>query len=84
MDSKAVENVFEANGYDFLYKKFTYQFYVSGLFDQIEDSRIIDCFLENYHFEENDHTLFDDFVFHFRIFHNLHVKNSLVRKDIYH
>jgi hypothetical protein len=62
VESAVIKSIFEKNSYDFLYQKFKYQFYVSGLFDRIDNSDVLDRFLENYSFEEDDNTLFDDFL----------------------
>lgn len=35
VDSASIKNIFEDNGYEFLYEKSQYQFYVYGLFDKI-------------------------------------------------
>ncbi|RFU65372.1 hypothetical protein [Peribacillus glennii] len=84
MDAGVVKDIFENSGYEFLYEKFNYQFYISGLFDKIENSRILESFLDHYSFDENERNLFDDFAFHFRIFHNLYEKNSLFNEGPCH
>ncbi|MDQ0217828.1 hypothetical protein ELQ35_13685 [Peribacillus cavernae] len=84
MDSKVIKDIFETSGYEFLYEKFKYQFYVSGLFDTVKNGTVIECFLDKYNFEKENRILFDDFVFHFKIFHNLYVKNKLIRNSFFH
>ncbi|MEK3797339.1 hypothetical protein MHI18_03605 [Peribacillus sp. FSL H8-0477] len=77
MESREIENVFEAAGYDFLYRNFHYQVYVSGLFEKIDNPALLEKFLECYGFEPEQSLIFDEFAFHFRIFENLYHKNNL-------
>ncbi|WP_057912833.1 hypothetical protein [Peribacillus muralis] len=78
MDGHSLNNIFEETGYLFLYDKFSYQFYVSGLFDLVDQERIISDFLSAYGFDEKNSLFFDDFSFHFNCFHYSHQKQKML------
>jgi hypothetical protein len=74
MELEKVEEIFEWNGAHTIYDKFKYQLNISCLFDHLEDPVVIEQFLHWYSFDETN-CLYDDFVFHFNIFHNMYNKN---------
>ena len=53
MDGHTVKNIFDDTGYLFLYDKFSYHFYISGLFDVVEQEKVISDFLNSYGFDDN-------------------------------
>ncbi|RFU66384.1 hypothetical protein D0469_17270 [Peribacillus saganii] len=77
MEMHEVEAVFEEYAADFLFEKFRYQLYVSGLFDQLEESEVLLDFLEAYSFDEKDLLNFDEFRYFFKTFMYFHGKNKL-------
>lgn len=78
MDGHLVKNIFEETGYLFLYDKFSYQFYVSGLFDLVDQEKIISDFLHTYGFDDKNPLFFDDFSFYFNCFHYSHQKQTMM------
>lgn len=81
MEADMIEDLFDASGYDFLYRKFHYQMYVTGLFDRVSDPALLESFLSCYSFENGQPLIFDEFAFHFRIFEHLYHANDLGSKD---
>lgn len=73
-----MKNIFEDTGYLFLYDKFSYQFYVSGLFDLVDQETIISDFLHSYGFDEKHSLFFDDFSFYFNCFHYSFQKEKML------
>lgn len=76
MDSNIVKQTFEEAGHLALYDKFSYQFYVTGLFEPVGQQIIIERFLDIYNFDEHQPLFFDDFSFFFKCFHNSFQKNE--------
>ncbi|MFJ7637991.1 hypothetical protein [Peribacillus sp. NPDC097225] len=68
MELNLVKQIFEDTGFHSLYDKFSYQIYVTGLFDLVDQQSIIEEFLDSYDFNENHTLLFDDFSYFFRSF----------------
>ncbi|PLS17128.1 hypothetical protein CVD28_13830 [Bacillus sp. M6-12] len=77
MEMPEVEAVFDEAAADFIFKRFRYQLYVSGLFDQLDDKELLFTFLEAYSFEENDELIFDEFRYFFKTFKYFYSKNQL-------
>lgn len=78
MDGHSVKHIFEDTGNFFLYDKFNYQFYVSGLFDSVDQERIISDFLRAFAFDEKNSLFFDDFSFYFNCFHYSQQKQQML------
>lgn len=76
MESNFIKQTFEEAGYLSLYDKFSYQFYVTGLFELVGQQIIIERFLDSYNFDEQHSLFFDDFSFFFKCFHYSYQKNE--------
>lgn len=77
MEANLVKQSFDDTGYLFIYEKFSYQFYVTGLFDLVDQQTIIEKFLNSYNF--NEHSLFfDDFSFFFNCFQYSYQKREFL------
>jgi hypothetical protein len=76
LDEISVKNAFEETGYLFLYDKFSYQFYVTGIFDLVDQQAIIVDFLNSYSFDDKCSLFFDDFSFFFNCFHYSYQKQK--------
>ena len=69
MDAGTVREVFEEAGCLFLYERFHYQFYVTGLFTTLENPAPLELLLETFDFQQNHPLLFDDFSYYFKTLH---------------
>jgi len=77
MDTQLIKQAFDNTGYSFLYEKFKYQFYVSDLFAKVEQTAVIESFLEHYCFNEDQRLYYDDFSYYFRTFQYYMNKRNL-------
>ncbi|WP_409301115.1 hypothetical protein [Peribacillus sp. SCS-155] len=75
MDLGTVRKLFEWYDAERLFERLEYKFYVSGLFDDMDDPDVLCYFLEQYSFNEET-CLFDEFSFHFKIFQYMHRNND--------
>lgn len=62
-----IEDVFNCYGNGHLYEKLKYPLYLSGAIDKIE-IEMLENFLELYNFDSEKTLLFDEFMYHFRIY----------------
>jgi hypothetical protein len=77
IDMTELKELFDEVGYGSLFDKFQVQFYVTNLIDSSEKAEVLRKFLQCYNFDPEESFFFDEFAFHFRIFHNLYLKNML-------
>ena len=78
LEADFVKQTFEDAGYLFLYDKFSYQFYVTGLFELVGQQLMIERFLDSYNFDEQHPLFFDDFSFFFKCFHYSYQKKEFL------
>lgn len=78
MEANLVKQSFDDKGFLFIYEKFSYQFYVTGLFDLVDQQTIIENFLNSYNFNEKHSLIFDDFSFFFNCFHYSYQKREFL------
>ncbi|WP_419881033.1 hypothetical protein ACN6MY_15720 [Peribacillus sp. B-H-3] len=83
MEACQIKEIFENSSYGFLYKKFHYQLFVSGLLDDIDDSELIERFLDSYCFEQNVNLCFDNFSFYFKTYYYSYIKHDLQNHFLY-
>lgn len=67
MDRQQIEDVFDSMGYYHLREKLPFKLWLSGVLND-EETGFLESFLETYSFEDDQGLLFDDFMFHLRIF----------------
>jgi hypothetical protein len=76
MLQRNVEDIFGYFNNSVLYKNLQYPLYLSGILDDVEEE-ILEIFLEQYEFTDDNPLLFDQFVFHFRTFTYVMEKNEI-------
>ncbi|SDH68468.1 hypothetical protein [Alteribacillus bidgolensis] len=76
MTEQQLEYTFDLFGYSDLYQKLRYPIKVSGEFDNV-DIEVLESFLDWYVFDNTDKVLFDDFIYHFRVFRKIYKNNNL-------
>ncbi|UII55384.1 hypothetical protein LS684_17380 [Cytobacillus spongiae] len=75
MTEEEVEAVFEENGYSKLYHQLQYKLWLNGELDLV-DASLLDSFFDAYTFVEYEDLLFDEFMYHFRMYQNVCQKND--------
>ncbi|WP_108671518.1 hypothetical protein [Peribacillus acanthi] len=71
MELHQVEEIMDFMNQSQIFSRFKNQFYISGIFDSINDEEILISFLEHYQFTDGP-ILFDDFRYHFRYFQRIY------------
>ncbi|WP_110927860.1 hypothetical protein [Bacillus massiliglaciei] len=77
MKNTCIQQLFDDAGFPFLYEKFHYQIYVTGLFDEPKNSYYLERFLSHFHFNETEPLLFDEFSLYYKAFHYSQQKKYL-------
>ncbi|MCD7032726.1 hypothetical protein LRR81_00690 [Metabacillus sp. GX 13764] len=73
MTDQQMEDLFDFSGQYGLYSKIRYPLWLSGTLDDA-DPELVESFLAHYQFSEQ--TLFDQFIFHYRIFSSIYEKDK--------
>ncbi|SDH60818.1 hypothetical protein SAMN05192534_10816 [Alteribacillus persepolensis] len=76
MTTSEIEYTFYSFGYGALYHKFRYPLLVSEHLKHV-DADVLEAFFTWYTFDDTKKLLFDDFIYHFRLFENICKNNSL-------
>ncbi|WP_226641995.1 hypothetical protein [Mesobacillus subterraneus] len=79
MGEKEMQDMFEWAGLSDVYEQHGYKMWLSGLEEHI-DVELLDHFSDAYSFESAETMIFDEFLFHLRIFKNISKNNELPRR----
>ncbi|WP_409298339.1 hypothetical protein V1498_08855 [Peribacillus sp. SCS-26] len=78
MNMDAVESVFDFCGCSGLFDRFKTPFYVTGLFETLEDADLLEKFLGVYDFSSSEELLFDEFRYFFDSYRFQYEKAQLI------
>ncbi|PLT28506.1 hypothetical protein [Peribacillus deserti] len=83
MEISRVKAIFEQEFCSFLFDQYSYQFQLTGIFDNIIDEEVISSFLSMYDFPPKQKLFYDEFSFFFKSYAYQYEKNRLNYKSFY-